>query len=84
MNATQQLIRSFPGRQAGIARLLGITQSAVSQWRGVVPEEHCPAIEAKTGVLCEELRPDRDWVRDDAGKVTGYHVPVKPKESEAA
>jgi DNA-binding transcriptional regulator YdaS (Cro superfamily) len=42
-----------------------------------VPRDHCPAIEAETGVRCEELLPDVVWTRDATGQVTGYHVPLQ-------
>jgi DNA-binding transcriptional regulator YdaS (Cro superfamily) len=29
--------------------------------RGRVPAEHCPSIEAATGIRCEDLRPDVNW-----------------------
>lgn len=41
-----------------------VTQQAVSLWvttTGKAPPKHCPAIEAVTGVSCEELRPDVAW-----------------------
>lgn len=61
-----------------MAASMGLRQNVVSNWkaRGQVPAEQCPAIEAATGVLCEELRPDLDWTRDEDGRVTGYHVPI--------
>lgn len=52
------------GSQRNLARILGITPGAVSQWHGKgVPIEHCVAIEKATSgaVRCEELRPDIDW-----------------------
>ena len=50
-----------------LARLIGVTQSAVSNWRargGTVPVEHCSAIERATNgaVTRRDLRPD-DWHR---------------------
>lgn len=36
--------------------------ATVYQWKqGRVPADYCPDIEAITGVLCEELRPDVNW-----------------------
>ena len=54
------------GGTAALARFLGITSAAVSQWMsGIrrVPAEHCPKIERATGgrVVCESLRNDIDW-----------------------
>jgi DNA-binding transcriptional regulator YdaS (Cro superfamily) len=50
-----------------LARLIGVGQSAVSNWRargGLVPVEHCAAIEVATAgaVTRRDLRPD-DWHR---------------------
>lgn len=43
-------------------------------------------IEDATGgtVRCEELRPDVQWSRDAAGRVTGYQVRLKPRKKIAA
>lgn len=57
------------GSASALARLLGITKSAVSQYKDhgrQVKAEHCPIIERETRirgevVWCEELRPDVDW-----------------------
>lgn len=54
------------GSQARLAKLIGVSPSAVNQWiSGVrpVPAERCPAIERATNgdVRCEDLRPDVDW-----------------------
>lgn len=54
------------GGVSALARLLGVTPSAVHQWlRGQrpVPAERCPAIERLTlrAVTCEQLRPDVEW-----------------------
>lgn len=60
--------------------------STVSNWRqkGEAPVEQCPAIEAATGIPCEELRPDVSWNRDAAGNVTGYTVPLAATPEQAA
>lgn len=51
------------GGQTALATAIGKQQGHISAWlrRGNVPAEHCPAIEAATGVPCEELRPDVAW-----------------------
>ena len=52
------------GSQRELARQLGITPGAVSQWiAGGIPVEHCPRIERLTGgqVRCESMRPEIDW-----------------------
>jgi len=45
------------GSQEDLAKGLGITGSAISQWKRV-PVERCPEIERLTGVPRERLRPD--------------------------
>jgi hypothetical protein len=45
------------GNGAALARELGITRSALSQWRRV-PQQHIIAIERITGVHRKVLRPD--------------------------
>jgi DNA-binding transcriptional regulator YdaS (Cro superfamily) len=54
------------GSQSALAVSLGVTKSAVNQWKDEgrrVPAEKCPAIErlTKGAVRCEDLRPDVDW-----------------------
>lgn len=48
------------GSQTALARLLGVTQQAVSQWlvQGRPPASHVLPIERATGVSRHELRPD--------------------------
>lgn len=61
MNAIQTAVSRIEGGQAQLARELGITAQAVSQWISgtrPVPAKHCRAIEAATGVSVHELRPD--------------------------
>lgn len=79
------------GGQTALAKLLSVGERKVSQghvwaWlkRKNPPEDLCPAIEIATGVTCERLRPDVEWVRDQEGLVTGYHVPVRPLQSGVA
>lgn len=79
----QEAVRKAGG-QTALAKLLSVDGRKVSQghvWAwlkrdGKPPEEVCPAIESVTGVACERLRSDVEWVRDEAGAVTGYHVPL--------
>jgi DNA-binding transcriptional regulator YdaS (Cro superfamily) len=61
-NALNRAITSRGGI-ASFARDMELSGPAVvHQWRLTrVPAERCPAIEALTGVLCEELRPDVPW-----------------------
>jgi DNA-binding transcriptional regulator YdaS (Cro superfamily) len=51
------------GGITALTRALGLKSHAVvHSWRlNRVPAEHCPLIEAATGVRCEELRPDVRW-----------------------
>lgn len=63
------------GSATALAKLLGISKGAVSQWKDEgrkVPLEHCPLIERGTNreVKCEELRPDVDWEYVRAGRRT--------------
>lgn len=69
---------SRAGGLARLARAIGnISITAVRKWQlNTTPLDRCPAVEAATGVRCEDLRPDVEWTRDDAGRVTGYHVRV--------
>jgi len=66
--------------QAATANKLGVSAGLVWQWlnnKRPLPAEHCPRLEALTGIRCELLRPDVLWTRDVAGQVTGYHVPLR-------
>lgn len=51
------------GGISAFAKSLNLSSHAVAQqWRlNQVPANHCPDIEALTGVRCEELRPDVNW-----------------------
>lgn len=51
------------GGITNMAKALELNSHAViQQWRlNRVPAEHCPDVEALTGVKCEELRPDVNW-----------------------
>lgn len=61
-----------------LAKRLGVSYQAVQKWvANGVPVERCAAVEAATGVRCEELRPDVAWLRNEAGEVTGYQVPIR-------
>ncbi len=67
MNAIASAAK-YIGGAAAVARLLGVTPPAVSQWlsgKRQAPVERCPAIEHATAgsVTCEQLRPDVRWVR---------------------
>ena len=52
------------GSEAALARALKVSRAALNQWKKPgrqVPAEHCPRIEALTGVKCELLCPSVDW-----------------------
>jgi len=59
------------GGATKLAGAIGVTPSAITQWRlpegekffRQVPAERCPQIEQATGglVRCEDLRPDVQW-----------------------
>jgi DNA-binding transcriptional regulator YdaS (Cro superfamily) len=48
------------GGQVKLAKALGVTPQAVSQWvaKGRVPPERCAEVERASGVGRHELRPD--------------------------
>lgn len=50
-------LRPWPRATLVAARALGLTPSAVSQWKRV-PVKHLLAVEAATGIPRELLRPD--------------------------
>lgn len=80
------------GGQSALARLLSTPERSVKQghvWDWLnrdsgAPLEFCPAIEALTGVRCEQLRGDVTWARDDEGRVTGYAVELAPTDDSRA
>lgn len=85
MTALERALK-LAGGTAALARELGVSDSVVSNWkaRASVPLDSCAGIEAATGVTCEDLRPDVEWVRDPAGKVTHYMTPVAAANSPQA
>lgn len=61
MDAITEAVSRTEGGQAALARALGVTPQAVSQWvKGTrpVPPRHAIAIELATGVSRHDLRPD--------------------------
>lgn len=61
METGLQKAMRIAGSGTDLARLLGVSKSAVSQWGDTpdgVPLDRCVDIERATGVPCEELRPD--------------------------
>lgn len=73
------------GGITALTRALGLSSHAVvHSWRlNRVPADHCPLIEAVTGVRCEELRPDVRWdvLRNSADTATS--VPVIEQQPAA-
>lgn len=70
-----------------MAKAMQVSSPAVAKWRTTgVPLDRCPQVESAFPALtrCEALRPDVQWHRDAAGKVTGYTVPVPAANQEAA
>lgn len=68
MKLTQYLAESKIS-QTALGEMLGVTQSAISQWLDketgeyIVPPEHCPKIERISNgkVRCEEINEKVDW-----------------------
>jgi len=62
MNSLKKIVCIF-GTQSNFAHAICCSQQRVNNWlrRGRIPAEMCPEIEKKTGITCEELRPDIDW-----------------------
>jgi DNA-binding transcriptional regulator YdaS (Cro superfamily) len=78
------------GSQATLAAALGVTKSAVNQWKTEgrqVPAEHCPEIERLTegAVRCEQLRPDVSWdvLREPPAKTDRAAARDTPLHSQA-
>jgi len=87
MNPDTPLKRAISaiGTQQKLAARLGIRSASITEWKArSIPPAQCPAIEANTGVRCEELRPDLRWDRDTDGRVVAYAVPLAPVESGKA
>lgn len=66
------------GSPTALAEAIGVAHHVVVSWIGgaLIPADVCPAIEQATGSTCDTLRPDLLWVRDGAGEVLAYTVPV--------
>ena len=78
MSAITTAIEKQGSGQAGIARLLGVSPQAVSQWvSGMrpVPPRHAIAIEAATGVSRHDLRPDVFGPAEEAPQGTTAEQP---------
>lgn len=59
---------SRAGGPLAMSRALNVTYQAIQNFvKDGPPPGRCPDIEELTGVRCEKLRPDLDWVRDSDG-----------------
>jgi DNA-binding transcriptional regulator YdaS (Cro superfamily) len=58
-----QRATAYVGSATALAKILGISKGAISQWGDEIPAEHCPSIEKATNgtVKCEELNSHTDW-----------------------
>ena len=85
MNPLDLAIKEAGGVSA-LAASIGVTQSAVSNWRsrpGPVPVEHCAAIERAAAVVVtrRDLRPD-DWHRIWPELITPEHPAPEPATAQ--
>lgn len=74
------------GSQVATARLLGVTQGAVSKWvrKGLpLPPEHVLKIEAASGVSKHDLRPDI-YPRETLAPVSPSSAQGAPSDMEPA
>lgn len=81
MNAIKRAAQ-IVGSQKELARRLGVSKGAVSQWCAQsVPLDRCIPIEQLTSgaVRCEDLRPDVDW-----GYLRDTNCPTTETTQEAA
>lgn len=79
--ALERAIR-IAGTQSELARRIGgkTKTGHIYHWltNGVTPDAAAKISAAVNGeVTPEELCPHVDWIRDEAGQVTGYHVRVE-------
>lgn len=78
MTPRQLIERTSLGSLAAIATACGVSRQAVHRWKRI-PAKCCPAIESITGIPCEELRDDVEFVREN-GVVVKYCVRIKKKD----
>lgn len=86
MNLLREQMRAMKVTQEALAVALGVSTSLVGHWlagRRALDPERCPAIEVVLGIRCEDFMPDLDWIRDEAGQVTHYQVPVAQPDTPA-
>jgi DNA-binding transcriptional regulator YdaS (Cro superfamily) len=79
MNLTEY-ISDEPRKQA-LALAVGTSPAYLYQiatgWKGKRPSpDLAKRIESASGIRCETLRPDLQWMRDKEGNVTGYFSPL--------
>ncbi len=58
MEPLQEHLKAERGRLTKLAKTLGVSPGAVSQWEGKVPAEHVLVVERETGLSRHDLRPD--------------------------
>jgi DNA-binding transcriptional regulator YdaS (Cro superfamily) len=74
---------SHAGSQAAFARLIGVTQQAVSKWTAdnkPLPHMHVLKVEAETGISRHELRPDLYPIEEAPSTFEGYAREVSRTE----
>ncbi|MTI12059.1 Cro/CI family transcriptional regulator [Sansalvadorimonas verongulae] len=49
MNTYQKLLKRFDGNKSRVAKALGISQPAVTQWKGVIPRSQADRVDELTG-----------------------------------
>jgi DNA-binding transcriptional regulator YdaS (Cro superfamily) len=57
MENAHDIFRSHRVRKNAVARALGLTPAAITQWK-TIPVEHVVAVSQATGIPREKLRPD--------------------------
>lgn len=78
MRAIERAVEAAGG-QADLAGAIGCSRAFVNQMASgnrPVPIDLRPAIEAATGVRCEDFGTEVEWVRNKAGKVTHYRTSI--------
>lgn len=71
-------------RKNGLSEDVAIAvERAVADAIAELPEAAARAAEVGGAVTAEQLRPDREWERDESGRIVGYRVAVQPS-AEAA
>lgn len=81
MNPIPEL-KKRAGSMRVLAESLGESQQTVNNWmRRGVPCGKCARIEEVYGIRCEDIHPNVTWIRDEAGRVTGYCVDLDKNDN---